>query len=679
MGLLKRFLSLRYKARHKRAKSDGDDSSPSPPLDPQSRCSESDAAFSRLLRSSSAHFKIISAKSDSNSLKPLPPKPTESSSARSSTTLDPPDSGRVPSISKSTYSVTIYKRQQIASTEFPNAYPPTTPHRNNGASRSTPNLLALPCGSTGNLTATTDNDDSSVTPTLLSVPDPLKYPVTPRDINRLGGLRSDPSIVSLVGMYDEKGKLNENAFANTPARTRKRKSLKDVFDMKDLPKVGVHETTFKNLLGVDSDNDADLSWAERYIANNESVSSLSTAPTLPLDSPNSVSFKPDDGTDTLSTSNFPTTHGGYEAISSMIVELSITSDDRVPSLPSLEVLKAEKYTITKDTTRIDEILSTDSERLESGNKPMERRPSQRASQVFRFIHERRERRKSQDLLTHNTTANPLPTINTKNSSHQKDLSNDGTSRRAKRRSLSSIETPTQTKNPTFGQVVPSTRHLSIQKSALKDRKKPETIREKEANDVFDNLEAEYNDLNEGHTLDKLEKNRIKNRVGRSLSAGAHHMLDSGLATESALDWRKCSSIPHTSTPHQSKISRGKKPRSSTVTGAMRPPAKEIAIKNRTDSSQRINPQLEERTYRIFAANLDSHRGTGVSYQTKDQHSRRTHRRQAKPLDMLHLYADTNGSSSELSPEATAVMADARSRKAHIRERRERRTRGVQEN
>lgn len=142
---------------------------------------------------------------------------------------------------KGSYKVKVHPRQQISKTEFPNAYPPQTPRVS--IYKSTPNLL----------------QDTSTAPTRrrqasAGRSNPRKVPFTPRDINRLSRLRQDPSVATLLSMYDEKGQLDVTAFSNTPRATS------CVLDGNR------RESTFRQLLGESEASDADLSWAERCVA-----------------------------------------------------------------------------------------------------------------------------------------------------------------------------------------------------------------------------------------------------------------------------------------------------------------------------------------------------------------------------------------------------------------------------
>jgi hypothetical protein len=131
-----------------------------------------------------------------------------------------------------TYTVTIRDRKVEAMTEFPNANPPLDtpappPHH--------------------------PDDEPSRTST--------PQPVTPKDQNRLRMLRQDPSVASLLDMYDNKGRLDINVFSNTPAA--KKETRRD--DRVQLKRGG---STLRQLLGNpesvnrSGSTEGDISWAE---------------------------------------------------------------------------------------------------------------------------------------------------------------------------------------------------------------------------------------------------------------------------------------------------------------------------------------------------------------------------------------------------------------------------------
>lgn len=129
---------------------------------------------------------------------------------------------------RGTYNVTVHKRQQHTPPEFLNPNP----------------------GS---------EDD-------ITTPRPHRNDKGHKDNSQLLRLRSDPSVASLLDMYDEHGRLPSRAFSNSPpsspkeGREQKRRS----------------GSTFRELLGdpasvnskaqVDvSTLEGDISWAERYL------------------------------------------------------------------------------------------------------------------------------------------------------------------------------------------------------------------------------------------------------------------------------------------------------------------------------------------------------------------------------------------------------------------------------
>jgi len=87
------------------------------------------------------------------------------------------------------------------------------------------------------------------------------HDLTTVEDSRMLRLRSDPSVTSLLELYDEHGKLSNDAFSNSPPPS---------------PKEGRAQcrrsgSTLRQLLGAPlggaSDNsEGDISWAERYLA-----------------------------------------------------------------------------------------------------------------------------------------------------------------------------------------------------------------------------------------------------------------------------------------------------------------------------------------------------------------------------------------------------------------------------
>src|ERR1700753_3028003 len=91
---------------------------------------------------------------------------------------------------RTTYVVKVYERTVISRTEFPNAIPSlATP------TKERPKSVPLP------ITYPDMPADESIGPSTTKRPT-----ITPKDQNRLLRLRQDPSVVSLLNMYDSDGR-----------------------------------------------------------------------------------------------------------------------------------------------------------------------------------------------------------------------------------------------------------------------------------------------------------------------------------------------------------------------------------------------------------------------------------------------------------------------------------------
>jgi hypothetical protein len=161
-----------------------------------------------------------------------PPYPAHPINSLRQTSRAPPS--RSASIqTRRTYTVTIRDRKVEALTEFPNANPPLD-------------------------TPTHDLADPSRKISRFD-------PITPKDQNRLHVLRQDPSVASLLDMYDNQGRLDNKAFSNTPS-ANERKSSKD-----EGAQVKRSGSTLRQLLGNpestshSSTAEGDISWAERLL------------------------------------------------------------------------------------------------------------------------------------------------------------------------------------------------------------------------------------------------------------------------------------------------------------------------------------------------------------------------------------------------------------------------------
>ncbi|KAJ7898405.1 hypothetical protein B0H13DRAFT_1718357 [Mycena leptocephala] len=169
---------------------------------------------SQLLRSSSARYAVVN-EVDYSSLPPLPhpinqvlQTPTSSSVSLASAATS------ISSTSRGTYTVKVHHRKHHTHTEFPNA--------------------------------NRHLDDEP----------------TQRNNSQLLGLRSDPSVASLLELYDEHGRLPARAFSNSPPKEGR-------------AQVQRNGSTLRQLLGnpsqsINSRDDAgglegDISWAERFL------------------------------------------------------------------------------------------------------------------------------------------------------------------------------------------------------------------------------------------------------------------------------------------------------------------------------------------------------------------------------------------------------------------------------
>lgn len=246
MGLLKRLLSLGSK-KNKKERPPIVHNVPVPELPwaavttPAANEEEHEAAVGRLLRSSSARF----AESSELNYATLPPlrksalgntyihkltlriahpinnviqTPASSAISLASTTIS----------QRGTYNVTVHKRWR---TEAPPMPKTETPQNSQSTTNKRASLLA---------------DDS-----------------------RVLRLRSDPSVASLLELYDEHGKVAADAFSNdSPART-----LEPPKDGR--AQVKRNGSTLRQLLGAspslysrdgDDSGEGDISWAERFLA-----------------------------------------------------------------------------------------------------------------------------------------------------------------------------------------------------------------------------------------------------------------------------------------------------------------------------------------------------------------------------------------------------------------------------
>ncbi|PPQ63808.1 hypothetical protein CVT24_009803 [Panaeolus cyanescens] len=280
MKLLKRLLSFGGKKSNKKHKPNNAHDVPLPeptwleptPLDHD----EHEAAIGRILRTSSARHR------ESRTIEHPPmlhlPQPAN-------TVLSNPMSSSVSIASttisqRGTYNVTVHQRKHHASTEFPNAN-----RDKDKPSKENRNSLAA------------------------------------KEDSRILRLRSDPSVVSLIELYDDHGKIAADAFANDSTSS-------EVPINEGRAQCKRSGSTLRQLLGFPTpvagqdNSEGDISWAERVLGETEG-SSLNSSMGLhtPIDSRinHEVSFVSDVDMSMMSEIDNP-------AISSMEVELSLTSN-----------------------------------------------------------------------------------------------------------------------------------------------------------------------------------------------------------------------------------------------------------------------------------------------------------------------------------------------------------------
>lgn len=251
MGFFKRFLSLGSKKSKRKARhADNVDSNGRVVQGPEP-WQQAEKEATRLLRSSSSHLSVV-PEVDYSTLPPLrelfypmPPllcaDPCSTAHPINSIANTP-----VPTPAKSgssvhrrgTYTVKVLERKLESRTEFPNANPP--------------------------LVNQTEPDPLQDSP-LAKRSDSRRAPFTPRDQSRLLRLRQDPSVASLLNMYDDQGMISSTAFSNTPPAAA---PLEDLPGRQPVKRSG---STLRQLLGEvvsgDSANatEGDISWAERYL------------------------------------------------------------------------------------------------------------------------------------------------------------------------------------------------------------------------------------------------------------------------------------------------------------------------------------------------------------------------------------------------------------------------------
>ncbi|OCH96248.1 hypothetical protein OBBRIDRAFT_787323 [Obba rivulosa] len=297
--------------------------------------------INRLLRSSSAHFSVVSEVDYAS----LPPLPDPINKVAATPPISPARSASTgASVNRrGTYNVKVLGRTQHSRTEFPRANPP------------------LPVRD-GLRTPEHDSNERKRSQTLKEVI------FTPRDQSRLLTLRRDPSVASLLNMYDDHGQLDSAIFSNTPPSPAPIQHGRE-----QIKRSG---STLRQLLGnpdADTERDhnateGDISWAERFLGERlDMFSPSSSATSLILPTPIDAPFHNDHSqSHNILNSTFSSEHDSsmnYPAISSLEVELSGGTDPN----PSFANASSDALSL-----------------------PLEPKTPQRASEVFGFLTERRK-------------------------------------------------------------------------------------------------------------------------------------------------------------------------------------------------------------------------------------------------------------------------------------------------
>ncbi|PIL24882.1 hypothetical protein GSI_12769 [Ganoderma sinense ZZ0214-1] len=339
MGFLKRFLSLGSSKSRKNKKKQA---AATPRVDGEGRIladqlpHDVDSNANKLLRSSSTKFSVMSA-IDYTNLPPLPPLPHSVNDLLATPPLTPTPSlvtvATTPGLSRSgTYLVKVHGRTTHSRTEFPRANPPSSPTR--PRRRQAP---ATPEPVDPDPSDDEDDEEPHQQPRLKAVN------FTPKDTSRLYKLRRDPSVASLLDLYDDHGCLDSHIFANDPPSPAPTSSATE--GRAPRPRTG---STFRQLLGaeatfaVNNTTEGDLSWAERFLDEQLGDDSSLPSPTTPnLETPKDTLFpdtlfEPRVATHDITFSSLdPDSSANNPAISSMEVEVS---EEEVKDVPVIEVV-----------------------------------------------------------------------------------------------------------------------------------------------------------------------------------------------------------------------------------------------------------------------------------------------------------------------------------------------------
>ena len=154
-----------------------------------------------------------------------------------------------------TYVVKVHGRTTHSRTELPQANPPASPTKSRRRHAKTPSRARK---------ATLGTDDEDGAPRIKDVN------FTPKDQSRIYNLRRDPSVASLLNLFDEHGCIEANAFEETLPVVEPAPAAASAPEGREPTKRS--GSTLRQLLGgpeptfvLNSTAEADISWAEHFL------------------------------------------------------------------------------------------------------------------------------------------------------------------------------------------------------------------------------------------------------------------------------------------------------------------------------------------------------------------------------------------------------------------------------
>ncbi|KAF5387351.1 hypothetical protein D9757_005793 [Collybiopsis confluens] len=368
MGFFKRILSLGSKKSSSRKKQGRDSAQNAAWVDetgtratyPVMSDEDNEIAANLLLRSSSARYAVVS-ETHFSSLPPLPHPINSALHTPSSSTTSLPASANLSR--RGTYIVKVHPRQQHTCTEFPLA------NRGVADDPPPPRRRAQTVGPAATFGLA---DESEFTST------------------HLQGLRRDPSVASLLDLYDEHGQLPSKAFSNTPPKSRDGRE-----------QTRRNGSTLRELLGephrnTSSSLEGDISWAERFLGEANSTSASSSVSSLMLETPHSENVD----SFAVSHSRFSDSlllghkvHATHESTFISEHNLSTSSSFMINNDPAISSMDVELSAVT-DRSQISRIIDTHHPNG-TENACVNLKTPRRASEVFGFLTEKKQKRKSQ--------------------------------------------------------------------------------------------------------------------------------------------------------------------------------------------------------------------------------------------------------------------------------------------